>query len=246
MGTSIVMTSGKGGTGKTTCCAALASFLARSGRRTLCVDCDAALRDLDIVLGLSEGVLYDFMDAATGRVELDTALTKHPQIDDLWFLSAPTELTEDADTERLRELMGELKARFDYILLDSPAGIGPGFRLAASLADSAVIVTTGDTSSLRDGQRTAWELRALGICEIRLLVNRVRPRALRRVRRDIDDIIDTVGARLLGVVSEDPDVAEAGDLGIPLLLYGSRNAWGQLRDAAARTAGERVKLGKIR
>lgn len=246
MGTSIVIASGKGGTGKTTCCAALGSFLARSGRRTLCVDCDAALRNLDIVLGLSEGVLYDFMDAATGRVELDTALTKHPQIENLWFLSAPAEPAEGADMERLQKLMGELKERFDYILLDSPAGIGPGFRLAATLADSAIIVTTGDTSSLRDGQRTAWELRALGVTELRLLVNRVRPRALRRIRRDIDDIIDTVGARLLGVVSEDPDVAEAGNLEVPLLLYGSRDAWGQLRDAAARTAGERVKLGKIR
>lgn len=245
MGTSIVIASGKGGTGKTTCCAAIASFLARAGYATVCVDCDAALRDLDIVLGLSEGVLYDFMDAAGGEVELDTALTRHPQIENLRFLSAPTELVDGAGEGSLAALTRTLRERFDYILLDSPAGIGPGFRMAARAADRAIIVSTGDTPSLRDGQRTAWELRGLGLEDIRLLVNRVSPRALRRLGRDIDEVIDAVGARLIGVVSEDPDVAEAANRGIPLLLYGSRRAWGQLRDIAARVAGERVRLGRV-
>lgn len=245
MGTSIVITSGKGGTGKTTCAAAIASFLAGAGYRTLCADFDAALRNLDIVLGLSEGVLYDFMDAAVGAVDTDTALTRHPKIENLWLLSAPAELTGEGDAGAVKALMEELKERFDYILIDSPAGVGPGFRLAASCADMAVIVATADSTSLRDGQRTAWELRRLGVTELRLIVNRVRPRALRRVGRDLDDVIDTVGARLLGVISEDPDVAESANKEIPLMLYGSRKAWGQFKDAAARVAGERVKLRKI-
>lgn len=247
MGTSILMTSGKGGTGKTTCCAAIASFLASMGHSVLCVDCDAALRNLDLVLGLSEGVLWDFMDVVNGSIDLDTALLRHPEIDDLWFLSAPTELVpQDIGSEDLAGLIRELKNRFDYILLDSPAGIGPGFRLAASMADSAIIVSTGDTSSLRDGQRTAWELRGMGINDLRLLVNRVRPRSLRRIKRDIDDVIDAVGVRLIGIISDDDEVSEAGNLEIPLFLYGSRWAWGQFRAVAARVAGKRVRLSRIR
>lgn len=242
MGTSLVITSGKGGTGKTASCAAIASFLALAGYRTLCVDLDAGMRNLDIVLGLSDAVLFDFMDIVEGGMDPASALTAHPAIENLFFLSAPVEAVDEGRLDELRALMDTLRERFDFILLDSPAGIGAGFRLAASLADEAVIVSACDSSSLRDGQRTAWELRKLGIGNIRLIINRVRPRLLRRIDRDLDDVIDAVGVRLLGVVSEDRSVEEAGSRGIPLLLYGSRKAWGQFKDIAARIAGERVRL----
>lgn len=245
MGTSIVLTSGKGGTGKTTCTAAIGSYLALAGHRTLCVDCDAALRNLDIVLGLSDRVLWDFIDVAEGRTELDAALTPHPKLERLFFLSAPVDLVEHPDGAALERMMEELRDRFEFVLLDSPAGIGPGFRLAASMAETAYIVSTCDSSSLRDGQRTAWELRDMGITELRLLINRVRPRALRRIDRTLDDVIDSVGARLLGVISEDPSVGECGSLQTPLPLYGARKAAKQFKDIAARVAGERVKLGRI-
>ncbi len=242
MGTSLVITSGKGGTGKTTAAAAIASFLAKAGHRTLCVDLDAGMRNLDIVLGLSDAVLFDFMDIVEGGMDPEDAVARHPAIENLFFLSAPVEAVDEGYLEKLRALMDDLRERYDFILLDSPAGIGPGFRLAASLADEALIVSACDSSSLRDGQRTALELRKLGIGNIRLIVNRVRPRLLRRIDRDLDDVIDAVGARLLGVVSEDGSVEEAGSRGIPLLLYGSRKAWGQFKDIAARIAGERVRL----
>lgn len=245
MGTSILMTSGKGGTGKTTCCAALASHLAGLGHKTICVDCDAALRNLDLVLGLSERVLWDFMDVLCGRVSAMDAATAHPKIKNLWFLSAPTALVSDSEAAGFRSLMQELRAEFDYVLLDCPAGIGGGFRLAASGADMAVIVSTGDLTSLRDGQRAAAELRGMGVENIRLLVNRVRVRAYRRVRRNIDEIIDTVGARLLGVIREDDRVAEAGNLEIPLTLYKARRVNRQFSRVARRIAGEKVPLGRI-
>lgn len=245
MGTSILMTSGKGGTGKTTCTAALASHLAGLGRKTVCVDCDAALRNLDLVLGLSEGVLWDFMDVMEGRTSLKDAVSAHPKIPGLWFLSAPTALVSDSETPGFAALMEELKAEYDFVLLDCPAGIGSGFKLAASGADMAIIVSTGDLTSLRDGQRTAAELRGMGVENIRLLVNRVRARAYRRVRRNIDEIIDTVGARLLGVIREDDRVAEAGNLEIPLMLYKAGLINRQFSRVARRISGEKVPLGRI-
>lgn len=244
MGTSIVITSGKGGTGKTTCAAAIGSFLARAGHTVLCVDCDAALRNLDLTLGLGEAVLWDFMDVLEGRVSPEDAPAEHPAIPGLSFLAAPVALPEEG-AERFTALVGDYRERYDFVLLDSPAGIGPGFRMAARGADLAVIVATGDLTSLRDGQRTAQELKALGVGELRLLVNRVKPLDFRRIRRTVDDVIDTVGARLIGVVSEDRSVWDAGNLQVPLMTYGSRRAWYQFRDVAGRLAGEKIRLGKI-
>lgn len=245
MGTSILITSGKGGTGKTTCCAALASHLAGLGRKTVCVDCDAALRNLDLVLGLSDRVLWDFMDVMEGRAELMDAAFVHPAIKNLWFLSAPTDLVSDREIEGFRRLTEELRERFDFVLLDCPAGIGGGFKLAASGADMAVIVSTGDLTSLRDGQRAVAELRGMGIENVRLLVNRVRARAYRKVRRNIDEIIDTVEARLIGVIREDDRVAEAGNLEIPLILYKAKRVNRQFSRVARRISGEKVLLGRI-
>lgn len=245
MGTSIVIASGKGGTGKTASTAAIGSFLARSGHRTLCVDMDAALRNLDLTLGLAERVTFDFVDVLSGRVSPEDAVTAHPDIDSLFFLSAPTDLPGEETAASFRELLRTLTGEYEYVLLDSPAGIGPGFRLAASGADMGIVVATGDISSLRDGQRTAQELRGLGVPEIRLLVNRVSPRTYRRIRRTVDDVIDTVGARLIGVVSEDAGVSMAGNLEVPLINYGARRAWGQFKNVAARLTGEKVKLSRV-
>ena len=245
MGTVIVITSGKGGTGKTACTAAIGSFLARSGCKTLCVDMDAALRNLDMALGLSEQVCFDYGDILSGRIPPEEAVTAHPTLENLYFLSAPTELPLETEAEGFAALTETLRQSYDFVLLDSPAGIGRGFRMAASGADMALVTATGDLASLRDGQRTVQELRALGVEEIRLLVNRVNPKVYRRIRRDLDDVIDTVGARLIGVISEDESVSEAGNLEIPLIEYGARRAWGQFENVAARLRGEKVKLGRI-
>ncbi len=245
MGTAIVITSGKGGTGKTACTAAIGSFLARSGSRTLCVDMDAALRNLDMALGLAERVSFDYGDILSGRVSPEEAVTAHPSLENLYFLSAPTELPDETEAEGFSALIGTLRDAYDFVLLDSPAGIGRGFRMAARGADMAIVVATGDLASLRDGQRTVQELKALGVEQIRLLVNRVRPRAYRKINRNLDDVIDTVGARLIGIISEDESVAEAGNLETPLIAYGARRAWGQFENVAARLRGEKVRLARF-
>lgn len=246
MGKTILITSGKGGTGKTTCCAAIGSFLAAGGHRTLCVDCDTALRNLDLVLGLFDRTLWDFSDILAGNVTARDAIVAHPDIEGLSFLSAPAGvLPGEIDRDAFDGLIKALSEDFDYILLDSPAGIGSGFDLAASAADAAIIVSTGDSSSLRDGQRTAEELRARGVEDLRLLVNRVKPRLLRLTRRTVDDMIDGIGVQLLGLVSEDESVTLSGSLETPLLLYGARYAYDQFSRIARRIAGEKVPLGRV-
>lgn len=248
MGKNIVVTSGKGGTGKTTTTAVLASCLAVLGHKTLCLDCDVGLKNLDLVLGLSELAVMDFSDVLSGSTELSEAVTAHPSIDNLFFLSAPPCIGAEAiDVSEMKRLGNMIREEYEYCFIDCPAGIGAGFRLAAAAADAAIVVSTGDITSLRDGQRAVIELSKLGIDDVRLIVNRVKTSFFRRTRSTVDDVIDTVGARLLGVIPEDEDVILAGSMEKPLILYknGGRAAR-QFLDAAKRTAGENIPLGRLR
>ena len=245
MGTAIVITSGKGGTGKTTCSGAIASALAFLGHRTVCIDCDIGLRNLDLALGLTDLALWDFSDVIEERAQLADAIVAHPTIENLYFLAAPAGLSpEDIDHEGMRKLINDLRNDYEYCIIDCPAGLGAGFRLSCAGADMAIIVTTGDSGSLRDGQRTAAALREMGISNIRLLVNRLSPRMLKRTRATVDDVIDVVGAQLLGLVSEDESVALASNFEQPLLVFGAKYAYDQFIRIARRISGERVPLGK--
>ena len=244
MGKNIAVTSGKGGTGKTVTAAAVASCLAALGHRTLCLDCDVGLKNLDLALGLTELAVMDFSDVLSGAAELSDAVTAHPAIDGLFFLSAPTGVRpDDIDTEAMRRLGDRIRETYDFCLIDGPAGIDAGFRLAAAAADSAIVVSSGDAASLRDGQRTVIEHTKLGIDDIRLIVNRVRPFFFRRTSSTVDDVIDTVGARLLGLIPEDRSVMLAASLEKPLILYKNGGpAARQFLAAARRIAGEDVPL----
>ncbi len=243
MGSYIVVTSGKGGTGKTTCTGALASALALLGHKTLCIDCDVGLRNLDLVLGLTEPPVWDFSDVLSGDVEPAQAALPHPEIEGLYFLPAPSGLRpEDIDQLEFLQLKDKFKSEFDYVLADSPAGLGQGFRLASQGADMGLIVTTVDLPSLRDAQRTVQELDDIGICECRLVINRVSPRALRISGLTLDDAIDLVGVRLIGVVSEDDSVQLAANIEKPLMRFGAKYAYGQFIDIARRITGEKVPL----
>ena len=245
MGTAIVVTSGKGGTGKTTSVAALASCLATMGNRVLCIDCDVGLKNLDLSLGLSDVALTDFSDVLAGRASLDDA-TEHPQIPGLFFLSAPSMMRpEDIDPAAMEAFIQKTKENFDYCLVDSPAGMGAGFRLAVCGADLAIVVTTGDASSLRDGQRIVAELYHLGVAKVRVLVNKVKPRLLKKTCATIDDMIDAVGARLIGIVSEDDTVSVAANLETPLMLTEQSKAAEQFRRIAQRIAGKQLPIGKV-
>lgn len=246
MGTAIVITSGKGGTGKTTCSGAIASALAFLGKRTICLDCDIGLRNLDLTLGLTDIAMLDFLDVLAGRAELSEAAVEHPLIKDLYFLAAPVNTApEEIDPDAMSSLIARLRGEYDYCIIDCPAGLGSGFRLSCKDADMAIIVATGDSSSLRDGHRTAEALRNIGISNIRLIVNRINPRIFNRTRATVDDVIDVVGARLLGLVSEDESVTLASNLEQPLLSFGAKYAYDQFFRIARRITGERVPLGNI-
>ena len=249
MGKALAICSGKGGTGKTSSAAALAASLAERGRLVMAIDCDVGLRNLDLVLGVSDKTVFDFCDVLEDRVSLDEAVCIHPMIPNLSVLSAPAMCSDaDIDSAAFHALVCSAKDRFDYVILDAPAGIGPGFRLVVSCADEVVVVTNPDSSSLRDGQRTACEIGSLTDAKIWMLVNRLRRSFVRRSGRNVDRMIDDLSIQLLGIVREDRDVMTAGDAGIPLKFYREPrvfSAAGQFDRIAARLDGERVRLGPV-
>ena len=244
MGTVIVVTSGKGGTGKTSLTAGVASCLAALGRRVLCIDMDVGLRNLDIALGMTDCALTDFTDVLSGRCPLERAAAPHPELVGLWLLTAPVRPDGAPDAAAMADLVSRARERYDYILMDSPAGVGGGFRLAAGSADRAIVVSTSDASSLRDAQRAVAEL---PLEQIQLVVNRVQPRLLRRLRATIDDAMDAAGLPLLGVVPEDERVMLAANRGVPLILdcRGKGAALAYL-NIAKRLEGLRVPVMRLR
>ena len=246
MGTVIVITSGKGGTGKTSLTGGVASCLAALNHRTLCIDMDIGLRNLDISLGMTDRALMDFTDVMEGRCSLERAAVEHPVIQGLYLLTAPVRPpAEGLDQAGMRALLEEARERFDYILADSPAGLGSGFRLAACGADRAIVVSTNDASALRDAQRTVVELdRQVGT--IHLVMNRIQPKLMHRLHATIDDAMDAAGLPLLGVIPEDPKVILAANSGEPLILFSRKGAALAYLNIAKRLMGERVPLMKIR
>jgi septum site-determining protein MinD len=192
-------------------------------------------------------VLPDFSDVLNGQLSLESAAVVHPNIQSLYFLSAPSFIpVSEIDPEKMRGLLEEARQVFDFCIIDSPAGIGGGFQLASRSADAAVVVSTGDVSSCRDVQRVVMELRALGISEILLIVNRIRPRLFMRAGQTVDDIVDAVGARLLGVVPEDRSVILSANQGTPLLHYSTRGASAAYGRIAGRLLGERITVGDMK
>ena len=187
MGKIIAVVSGKGGTGKTTFTSCIGFALASMGKKVLCLDCDISLRNLDLALGLSDSALMDFSDVLSGRCTLEQAVVSHPKYPSLFLLAAP--LAYDGfrvEPEQATALMGAIRESFDFCLVDAPAGLGQGFRLATQEADHVVVVTTTDVTALRDAQRT------------------------------IDDAMDAAGLPLLGVVPEDGDIPRCLNQGVPL------------------------------
>ncbi len=246
MGTVIVVTSGKGGTGKTSLTGGVASCLAALGQKVLCIDLDIGLRNLDISLGMTDRALMDFTDVVEGRCTLERAAVEHPVIRGLYLLTAPVRPTPDAlDEEKMKAMLLQARAQFDYILIDSPAGLGSGFRLAVCGADRAVVVSTNDSSALRDAQRTVVEL-GRRLDTIHLVMNRIQPKLLRRLRTTIDDAMDAAGLPLLGVVPEDSQVILAANTGEPLILFSRKGAALAYLNIAKRLMGQRVPLMKIR
>ncbi len=244
MGTAVMITSGKGGTGKTSLTAGVASCLAALGKRVLCIDLDIGLRNLDIALGLSDRAVMDFSDVMERRCPLLSAAVEHPDIRGLYLLTAPLTLPQP-DVEKFCTLVEEACDCFDFVFMDSPAGLGDGFQLAMAAAHRAVLVSATDPAALRDAQRTVGEL-VSKVEELHLVMNRVQPRLMGKLRTSIDYAMDTAGLPLLGVVPEDQSVTIASMSGVPLVLLTYKGAAPAYLNIAKRLMGQRVPLLRIR
>ena len=223
MGELIAVLSGKGGTGKTSVCAGIATMLASSGRKILCIDCDVGLRNLDISLAMSECSTLSFWDVCHGNYPLSQAAV-HPDYPSLHFLTAPiNQAPESIDPDILGQMLAETRAAYDYIFLDAPAGIEAGFHLAARFADRCILVTGPSPAAIRDASRTGELLELMGKNNVRLIVNRVSKRLITGMAITIDDIMDSTGLPLLGIIPEDSHVTLAAASGQPLLKFSPRS-----------------------
>ena len=243
LGQVLSVVSGKGGTGKTSVCAGVASCLAAEGKRVLAIDADVGLRNLDISLGMSDMAVLPFSSVMRGEYGLDKA-SRHPDIDGLSLLTAPvTEEAESLEPALFGAMLEAAREQFDFIFIDAPAGIGAGFRLATRFADGAIVVSGSDPASLRDAARAAELLPETA--EARLVVNRVSSRLYARMNATVDDVMDGVGLPLLGIVPEDGSVTLASAQGVPLILYTGRGAACACLHIARRLLGKKVKLMRL-
>lgn len=224
MGELIAVASGKGGTGKTSVSAAVACALAQADQRVLCIDCDVGLRNLDISLGLADACPLSFLDICEGGYPLSQA-TVHPALPTLHFLTAPMNRPpESIAADRFGTFLTAARNSYDYIFLDAPAGVEAGFKLAASFADRCILVTGPGPAAVRDAARTAQVLELMGKQNVRLVVNRINPKMVRAMDTTVDDVMDTAGLPLLGIVPEDKNVTLAAVFNQPLLKYKPRSA----------------------
>ena len=240
LGELIAIVSGKGGTGKTSMCAGIAQALALSGEQVLCIDCDVGMRNLDIALGLSQLGVLSFQEASEYGLE---KASQHSDFPGLRFLTAPMNCSVNAvDLDAFGQLLDQARVQYDYVLLDAPAGIEAGFRLAACRADRIVVVAGSDPASVRDAGRAGQLLQTMGKTNIRLIVNRINPKTVKAMGLTVDDIMDRTGLPLLGIVPEDPEVVLAATFETPLLKYTKKGAAAACRRIAERIQGRRVPV----
>ena len=234
----LVITSGKGGVGKTTTTANLGVALALAGRSVALVDADIGLRNLDLALGLENDIAYDVLDVVSGACVLRQALIRDRRWGNLWLLPAAQHRDKAAlAPEQMQDILLKLKESYDYVLVDSPAGIEQGFRNAIAGADRAVIVTVPEVTAVRDGMRVKALLDECALPVGGIVVNRFRPRMAKRGEiLDVEETISIIGADLLGVIPEDEDVVRSGNFGEPLAA-GNTPAAKAYKQLAARIQG---------
>lgn len=222
MGELFAVVSGKGGTGKTSVCAGIAAALAEAGKQVLCIDCDIGLRNTDISLGISDGNALSFLDVMQNGYPLENA-HRHPLYPTLAFLTAPVSCrSEEIDPDAFAAFIREAGQKFDFVLMDAPAGVDAGFRLVSRAADRFLLVTGAGPAAVRDAARVGDLLELDGKTNVRLIVNRIDRDMLYSARLTVDDIMDNAGLPLAGIVMEDPNVTLAAAFGQPLLKYARR------------------------
>ena len=237
----VSLISGKGGTGKTSLCAGIAACLARDGFRVLAIDLDVGLRNLDIALGMA-----DEAAVMRGETPIEQA-TPHPSQSRLSLLTAPVrEQIESIGLRPFGAMLRQAKGKFDWILLDAPAGLGRGFQLATAFADEAIVVTLADPASQRDAARATELLLAKRDIPVRMAVNRVSPKLFTKMQSTVDDVMDLVGLPLLGLVPEDASVVLAAASGRLLIDFTEQGAAKACHNLADRLEGRRVPLMKLK
>ena len=244
-GRAIVVTSGKGGVGKTTTTANVGAALAATGATVALVDADVGLRNLDIVLGLESRVRFHVLDVLEGKAELDDALVSDKRVPTMKLLAASqTREKDDVDTAAFQALIGDLRERFDYVLIDCPAGIEKGFVNAIAGADEAIVVCTPEVSAVRDADRVVGLLGDR--TSIRLIVNRLRPALVRRGKMlSVDDVNAILRLPLLGVIADEPGVIVATNKGEPIALEAGSVTGDAYRKIAGRIAGTDTSVPEI-
>lgn len=240
----IVITSGKGGVGKTTTTANIGTGLAVQGKKVVLIDTDIGLRNLDVVLGLENRIVYDLVDVVEGSCRVKQALIKDKRYDGLYLLPAAQTRDKSAvKPEQMVKLCEELKSEFEYIIIDCPAGIEQGFKNAIAGADRAIVVTTPEVSAVRDADRIIGLLEANELKNPKLIVNRVRIDMVKRGdMMNIDDIIDILAIDLMGVIPDDEKIVIATNKGEPAVTDSKSLAGQAYRNISKRIMGENVPL----
>ncbi|RSK28011.1 septum site-determining protein MinD [Bacillus sp. HMF5848] len=248
MGEAIVITSGKGGVGKTTTSANVGTALAILGKRVCLVDTDIGLRNLDVVMGLENRIIFDLVDVVESRCKLHQALVKDKRFEDHLYL-LPAAQTSDKTAvkpEQMKVLVEQLKQEFDYIVIDCPAGIEQGYKNAVAGADRAIVVTTPEKSAVRDADRIIGLLEQEDIEPPKLVINRIKNHMMESGDMlDIDDIVYHLSIDLIGIVVDDENVIKASNNGEPIVLNPNYKASIAYRNIARRILGESIPLQVI-
>ncbi len=244
MGEVIVITSGKGGVGKTTTTANLGSSLADAGKKVVLVDTDIGLRNLDVVMGLENRIVYDIVDVVEEKCKLRQALIKDKRFEELFLLPAAQTRDKTAiNEEQMKALTKKLKEDFDYILIDCPAGIEQGFKNAIAGADRAIVVTTAEISAIRDADRIIGLLESSEIKNPELVVNRLRPTMVKKGEMmEVEDIVDLLSVDLIGVVPDDEYIITQTNKGEPVIRNKKAPSGKAYIEISRRILGENIEV----
>jgi septum site-determining protein MinD len=238
----VTIASGKGGVGKTTAVANLAVALAQDGRKVVCIDGDIGLRNLDVVLGLENRIVYDLVDVVEGRCRLRQAMIRDKRLPDLFLIPAAQTRDKNAvSPSDMVRVCDELRQECEWILIDSPAGIERGFRNTIAPADKVLIVTNPEVSAVRDADRVIGLLEAEGKTDQGLIINRVNQAMVKRGDMlSVDDVLDLLAIELMGIIPEDENVIVGSNRGTPIVLDGKSKASQAFMNISQRLQGNKV------
>ncbi len=241
-GKTIVVTSGKGGVGKTTTVANLGTTLAKKKYSVVMIDTDIGLRNLDVVMGLENRIVYNLVDVIEGKCRKEQAMIRDRKLSNLFIIpAAQTREKNSINPEQMKELCSSLAAEFDYVMIDCPAGIEQGFKNAIAGADNALVVTTPEVSAIRDADRVIGLLEAAMLKNISLIINRLNAKMVKKGDMMLtEDIISLLSVPLLGVVPESDEVVVSTNRGVPLVHEKGSKAGAAFRRIAARLNGENL------